>query len=230
MKNTVLALLLLALVATPAWAQRKETETVDRTLPFQSGGTVKLKNFSGDARITGTASNEVVVHAVRRGTREQLDNIKLDIQTSGSTIDIEANHRDPGWDRQNDNVVETEFEIQVPAATELDLHAFSGNLIVRGTTASIEAKTFSGDVDLDVSTAPTAPNVKAETFSGDIATRLPDVSNGHVRFNSFSGDFRSDFPVMLKSRSKRDISADIGSGGGANLEFKTFSGDLKLVK
>jgi hypothetical protein len=59
---------------------------------------------------------------------------------------------------------------------------------------------------------------------------LPEVSNGHIRFNSFSGDFRSDFPVMLNRKSKRDISADLGGGGGANLEFKTFSGDLKLVK
>lgn len=230
MKNTVLAVLLVALVASPAAAQRKETETIDRTLPFQSGGTVKLKNFSGDARVTGGAANDVVVHAIRKGTREQLDNIKLDIQASGSTIEIEANYRNPDWDHHNDNVVETEFEIQVPAATALDLHAFSGNLIVRGTTASIAAKTFSGDVDLDVSTASAAPDVKAETFSGDIAAKLPDMSNGHVRFNSFSGDFRSDFPVMLKSRSKRDISADIGTGSGANLEFKTFSGDLKLVK
>lgn len=230
MKNTALAILLITLVAAPASAQRKETETVDRTLAFQNGGTVKLKNFSGDARITGSASNEVVVHAIRTGTREQLDNIKLDIQTSGSTIEIEANRRDPGWDRHNDNVVETEFEIQVPASTSLDLNAFSGNLIVRGTTGRIDAKTFSGDVDLDVSTAPTAPDVKAETFSGDISTKLPEVSNGHVRFNSFSGSFRSDFPVMLKSKSRRDVSADIGGGAGANFEFKTFSGDLKLVK
>jgi len=230
MKNTALAFLLIALVAAPAAAQRKETETIDRTLAFQSGGTVKLKNFSGDARITGTASNEVILHAIRKGTREQLDNIKLDIQTSGSTIEIEANSRERGWDNHNDNVVETEFEIQVPASTALDLHAFSGNLIVRGTTASIEAKTFSGDVDLDISSASAAPDVKAETFSGDIAAKLPGVSNGHLQFNSFSGDFRSDFPVMLKSKSKRDISVDIGSGGGANLEFKTFSGDLKLVK
>ncbi len=230
MKHTLLALLLVGLVAGPAAAQRKETETVDRTLAFSSGGTVKLNNFSGDARITGTGGNEVIVHAVRKGTREQLDNIKLDIQASGSTIDIEANRRAHGWDHQNDNVVETEFEIQVPADTSLDLHAFSGRLIVRGTTASIDAKTFSGDVELDVSAAPVMPEVKAETFSGDISTRLPEASNGHVRFNSFSGDFRSDFPVLLNRKSRRDISADLGAGGGATLEFKTFSGDLKLVK
>ena len=230
MKNLAFSLLLMALVASPAAAQRKETETIDRTLSFTSGGTVKLKNFSGDARITGTTANDVVIHAVRKGTRQQLDNIKLDIRQSGSTIEIEANRRAAGWQHESDNVVETEFEIQVPAGSSLDLHAFSGNLIVRGTTGSVAAQTFSGDVDLDVSTAPAAPDVKAETFSGDISARLPEVSNGHIRFNSFSGDFRSDFPVLLNRQSKRDISADLGGGGGANLEFKTFSGDLKLVK
>jgi len=51
-----------------------------------------------------------------------------------------------------------------------------------------------------------------------------------VRFNSFSGNFRSDFPVLLSNKSRRDISVDIGGGTGATLEFKTFSGDLKLVK
>jgi DUF4097 and DUF4098 domain-containing protein YvlB len=230
MKNIALLLLLTALVASPAAAQRKETETIDRTVAFSSGGSIKLKNFSGDARITGTTANDVVIHAVRKGTREQLDNIKLDIRQTGSTIEIEANRRAPGWEHESDNVVETEFEIQAPAGCALDLHAFSGNLIVRGMTGSIEAQTFSGDVDLDVSTAPAAPDLKAETFSGDISARLPEVSNGHIRFNSFSGDFRSDFPVMLNRKSKRDISADLGGGGGANLEFKTFSGDLKLVK
>jgi len=35
---------------------------------------------------------------------------------------------------------------------------------------------------------------------------------------------------MLNRKSKRDISADLGSGGSANFDFKTFSGDLKLVK
>ena len=230
MRHIALSIVLLALVASPAAAQRKETETIDRTLAFTSGGTVRLKNFSGDARITGTSANDVVIHAVRKGTRQQLDNIKLDIRQSGSTIEIEANRRAAGWQHENDNVVETEFEIQVPAGSSLDLHAFSGNLIVRGTTGSVAAQTFSGDVDLDVSTAPAAPDVKAETFSGDISARLPEVSTGHIRFNSFSGDFRSDFPVLLNRQSKRDISADLGGGGGANFEFKTFSGDLKLVK
>ena len=231
MRNTALAILLLTLAASPAAAQGKETETVDRTIAFSRGGTLKLKNFSGDVHVTGTAGNDVVVHAVRTATRDRLDNIKLDIEVTGSTVNIEANRRTSnGGDRDNNNVVETQFEIQVPAATTLNLYAFSGDLIVRGTTADIDAKTFSGKIDLDVSTAPASPDVKAETFSGDITTRVAAASNGRVEFNSFSGDLRSDVPLLLHRKSRRDVSADLGSGDGARLEFKTFSGDLRLVK
>ena len=230
MRNTAVALLMLTLAASPAAAQRKETETVDRTIAFSRGGTLKLKNFSGNVHVTGTAGNDVVVHAVRTATRDRLDNIKLDIEVNGSTVVIEANRRVSNWERRNDNVVETKFEIQVPAATSLDLYAFSGDLIVRGTTADITAQTFSGNIDLDVSTAPASPDVKAETFSGDITTRVPAASNGRVEFKSFSGELRSDVPLLVHRTSRRDVSADLGSGGSAKLEFKTFSGDLRLVK
>ena len=117
MKNTALALLVLALAAGPAAGQGKETETVDRTLAFSPGGTLKLNNFSGNVHITGTGDSSVKVHAVRRATRERLENILLDIQVSGSTIEIEANRKAPGWSEKNDNVVETEFQIEVPAGT-----------------------------------------------------------------------------------------------------------------
>ncbi len=230
MRHTAIAVMMIALGAGPAAAQGRETETIDRTIAFSRGGTLKLRNFSGNVHLTGTTGNDVVVHAVRKASRERLDNIKLDIEVSGSTISIEANRRGPNWDRRSDNVVETEFEIQVPTATSLDLYAFSGDLIVRGTTSEVEAKTFSGNIDLDVSAAVAAPDLKVETFSGDITTRVPAASNGRVEFNSFSGDLRSDVPLQIQTKSRRNVSADLGSGGGARLEFKTFSGDLRLVK
>jgi len=231
MRITPIVLVALTLSAGPAAAWQKETETVDRTIAFSRGGTLKLKNFSGDVRVTGTSGNDVVIHAVRTAPRDRLDNIKLDIQVDGSTINIEANRKAPGWNRDNDNVVDTRFEIQVPAATSLQLHVFSSNVIVRDTTGDIDAHTFSGNIDLDVSGASGAPDLKAETFSGDIQARVPAGSNGRVAFNTFSGDLRSDLPLTLhEARSRRNINADLGSGAGSKLDFKTFSGDLKLVK
>ncbi len=229
MRTTALALLTLTL-AIPAIAEQRQTETVDKTIAFSHGGSLKLKNFSGDVRVTGGPGNEVVIHAVRTATRERLDNIKLEISVDGSTINIEANHRDSDWRDRDNNVVETSFEIRVPSATELDLYAFSGNLIVRDTTSDVQAKTFSGNIDLDLSTASNAPDVNAETFSGDIRTRVSPGSSGRVAFHTFSGDLRSDLPLNLHQGSRRNITADLGSGSGAKLDFKTFSGDLRLVK
>lgn len=230
MRITTLVLVALTLSAGPAAAQQKETETVDRTIAFSRGGTLRLKNFSGDVRVTGTSGNDVVIHAVRTAPRDRLDNIKLDIQVEGSTINVEANRKVAGWNRTDNDVVDTRFEIQVPSATTLELHVFSSDLIVRDTTGDIDAHTFSGNIDLDVSSGSAAPDLKAETFSGDIRARVPPASNGRVAFNTFSGDLRSDLPLTMHDRSRRNINADLGSGSGSKLEFKTFSGDLRLVK
>ncbi len=94
------ALVLSLAIPQAAVAAQKETETVDRTVSIGDRGTLKLNNFSGDVRITGTSGGEVVVHAVRRASRERLDNIKLEITTNGSTVSIEANKRVPGYKRK----------------------------------------------------------------------------------------------------------------------------------
>ena len=229
MRLTAFAFLALTLAAVPAAAQ-KQTETFDRTLPMAQRGTVKLRNFSGDVLITGTSGQEVVIHAVRRATRERLDNIKLDVRAEGTTIEIEANRRNPDWEEKNNNVVETEFEIQVPYETRLDLYAFSGTLRVREVTGQVKAQTFSGNIDIDVSRASDTPRLEAETFSGDITARVPPGANGQVEFNTFSGELRADLPLSMQRGSRRSISGGLGSGGGERLDFKTFSGDVKLVK
>lgn len=239
----------LLVAAAPAIAGQAETERVDRTIAFAPGGIVVLKNFSGDVRITGADRTDVVIHAVRRATRERLDRIKLDIQTSGSRLTIDANKRvdDSWWSRHSNNVVETDFEIEVPAKTDLDVkvfssdvrvsgvegrhevHGFSGTLTLQQVKGAVDAKTFSGDIEVALA-GTTEPEIVVETFSGNITARLPEGSNGRVRFNSFSGDIQSALPLTLHSKSRRVMDAQLGSGGGHDLRFKTFSGDVAIRK
>jgi len=47
------AALFVAVAAAPAVVQKVE-ERVDRTIPFQPGGTLRLKTFSGTVEIRGT--------------------------------------------------------------------------------------------------------------------------------------------------------------------------------
>lgn len=236
------ALVVACAIVPAAAAQTRETEQVDRTIPFQPGGSLRLKNFSGDIRITGSDAAEVAIHAVRRATRSRLDRIKLTIEATGAFVTIDANDR--GGERGGrNNVVETSFEIRVPRKTSLDIHSFSstitiddvagrhevnnfsGNVRLTRVAGPVRAKTFSGAIHLDA--ADSGHDLVFDTFSGDVELVLPANAGADLRVNSFSGDIRTDLPLTLVSKSRRDLRATL-NGGGGDVRVKTFSGDIHL--
>jgi DUF4097 and DUF4098 domain-containing protein YvlB len=227
-----MALLAALTLATPALAQRdrdrepRDTETVDRTLPMPAGGTLRLKTFSGRVKITGGSGDQLVVHAVRRATRDRLDDIKLEITQSGSTIEVDANHR--LVERRNDNVVETDFEITVPARTRLDVKTFSAPVTVIGVNGSQNIDGFSSDVTIESTDFADGNDVDINTFSGNVRLRLPGNAKGNIDFNSFSGRFESDLPVTLNTSSRRNFRGTLNGGGNGDFRLKTFSGDVSI--
>jgi DUF4097 and DUF4098 domain-containing protein YvlB len=242
----VVAVVLTGVLAAPAWAQRIE-ERVDRTVPFQPGGTVRLKTFSGTVEIRGTDASQVVIHAVRRGTAERLREVAFDIQATASEVVIEANRRDGGRRGDDDNVVETDIRIEVPSRTRLDVKTFSapvtiagvdgrheiggfsGAIRLDGASAGARITSFSGDVTLVATALGESDAVEIDTFSGTIDVRLPADARGRLAFNTFSGDLDSDVPITLsRSRGRRSIEGTLNGGGNASVRLKTFSGDARL--
>jgi DUF4097 and DUF4098 domain-containing protein YvlB len=252
------ALLFALVLAAPAAAQRnqdrdrdddrgpRETETVERTLTLAPGGTVRLKTFSGRVTMNGTSGNQVVIKAVRRASRERLNDIKLEITQNGNVIDIDANHR--VVERRNNNVVETDFDIQLPAAVKLDLRTFSapitvgnvdGDVVVEGFSSEIRltdvsgpkrVKTFSGAVHVQANNWNDGDDMNVNTFSGDVVLRLPTTARGDITFESFSGSFNSDLPVTMSSSSRRSFRGSLNGGGGTDFRLHTFSGDVRIEK
>jgi len=137
----------------------RETETVERTLSVQPGSTLRLKTFSGRVNITGGGGNQVVIKAVRRASRERLDDIKLEITQSGNIVDVDANHR--MVERRNDNVVTTDFDIQVPSQLKLDLKTFSAPITVTGVSGDTIVDGFSSEIKLAEVSGP----MRVKTFS-----------------------------------------------------------------
>lgn len=213
----------LTLAAPVAASEQTETERMDRTVSIRAGGQLRLKNFSGRVTITGSNRSDMVVRAVRRAPRERLDHIKLEITETASGVSIEANKKDDNWRERDNNVVDTEFEIQVPADISLNVDVFSSDIIVKGVRGSQRLKTFSGEIDV----ADANAGIDAETFSGDIAVKLVQGLSASVDFDSFSGDLESDMPMTYRSKSRRRTRADIGSGG-TDYHFKTFSGNVRI--
>jgi DUF4097 and DUF4098 domain-containing protein YvlB len=221
---SAIAVLCLNLAPSAAFAEQRETETIDRTYPAGAGGELQLNNFSGKIVITGSNRGNVAIHAVRRAPRERLENIHLDIQAEGSRIRIDANKRDDSWDRRSDNVVETDFEIEVPEDMKLDVNAFSSDVRISNVHGREKVHTFSGEVTLrDV-----AGSLDTDTFSGDINVDLAPNTAGRVDFDTFSGDLKSDIPMVYQSGGKKGAHGEIGSGGSNTFKFHTFSGDVHI--
>jgi hypothetical protein len=234
--------LLIAGLATPALAQRvrdgrnrsysndrsdedrgpKETEQVDRTIQVPANGMLRLKNFSGNVRIVATSGRDVVMKATRRATRERLDRIKLDISTSGSTVTIDAN-KNESRDRDN-NVVETTFELQVPASVDLDVQVFSSDVTVEGMTGDQKIHSFSGEIEM----LNPRGAIDAETFSGDIRMTVSREARGDIQFDTFSGAVDTALPISSTSWRRRSVEGTLPGGAGPRMKFHTFSGDLKI--
>lgn len=247
MRNAILAFAVVAAGCTLSVSAHADTEHVTRTAALAPGGTLKLKNFSGRVTITGTDRQDASIEAVRRASRERLENIKLDIHMEGSTLVVNANQRDFSPFRRNDHVVDTEFTIEVPRRTSLDadlfsspisvdglegthrVHGFSSRVRLENMTGPIRVHTFSGPVDIRATTWESDQSYDIDTFSGSVNLQIPDSATGSIAFNSFSGHLNSDIPLTLRSRNRRSLRADLGTAStGSTLRVKTFSGSVRI--
>lgn len=212
----------------PAFAQSRQEETFDRTLSVQPGGTFRLRTFSGRVTIRGTGGNQVVIHAVRRARADRLRDIQIEVRQDGNSVEVNANHQ--VVERDNDNVVETDFDIQVPSSMRLDVNSFSAPIEVENVQGAHRLKTFSGDIELTASAWNDSDGLDIESFSGDARLRLPDSARGSIDFDSFSGRFDSDLPVTLKTSGRRNFRGELNGGGSASFRFKTFSGSATIKR
>jgi len=249
MRKYLLVLALLALAAPAVWAAFDETEHISQTLKMEPGGTLRLKSFSGRVTITASDRPEVVIDAVRHGTRAQLDRIKLDIHADGSSVVVvDANRRDRSWFELSgrNNVVDTDLDVKVPRRTNLDVSVFSAPVTVEGVEGShkvhgfssrlslsdvvgpIQAHTFSGAVVIREKSWEPNQTIDVDTFSGNVELHIPESARGTVTFNSFSGRLNSEVPLTLHSSRGRNLRAELGSGGNGTLRFKTFSGSVRI--
>jgi hypothetical protein len=247
MRCAVIALAVLVLAPTAASAAGTDTEHISKTAALAPGGTLRLKNFSGRVTITGTDRTDAAIDAVRRGTRDRLDHIKLDIHSEGSTLVVNANQEDYAWWSRRNRVVETDLDIKVPRNTNLDIdvfsapvtvdsvegthkvHGFSSRLRLEGVSGPLRVHTFSGSVEIGSKTWQPNQIIEVDTFSGNVALHLPETARGTVTFNSFSGHLNSDIPLTLRSTNRRSVKAELGGGAtGGTLHLKTFSGSVKI--
>src|SRR5262245_15909429 len=151
------------------------------------------------------------------------------------------------------------FEIQVPAKTNLNLSSFGGPVVVEGVEGEIEVTSNGGPVTLtDVAGAVVATShggpvtarllrVSADkamsfaSFGGNVDVTLPALVRANVKLRSLQGEVYTDFDRQQKpggatTRKDGGFQFDgntiVGTlnGGGPEIELRTFSGRVLLRK
>jgi hypothetical protein len=59
---------------------------------------------------------------------------------------------------------------------------------------------------------------------------MTDAARARVEFNTFSGDMTSDLPLTLQKQSRKHLIGELGGGGSAEVQLKTFSGNVRILR
>jgi len=180
--------------------------------------TVSITNPYGPVVVKGGAPQHVVVTAILHSNKVQLDQNK-----SGSRVEI-VSHLLAGADQNSGTV---EYQVQVPANTNLLLHSDNG---------LIRAEKMTGDITLEGNNATmeiadcSEGHVHIKTLNGPVT--LTNVRDGHVEIMSMGGSVLlsqvSGRLVTVNSNTgKIEYAGDFGDEG--EYDFTSHTGDIEAI-
>ncbi len=236
------------LIAAPTGAcAQEERQKIDTTFAFEKNGVVELGLVSGDIVVTGWTKTEVKilatieigyfessfspsrVHISAKSRRNRMGDSRIEVsvpigtEVRASTVSGNVAVRGSAG-RVTANTVSGDIDVR-DANDVAEMHAVSGDVRGERFRGRVRANTVSGDIRLDDVTG----DLRGKTVSGTLSVR--GALDG-IEYESVSGDFefRGDF------RGTGTFSANTHSGNirmtlpenlAANLDLRTFSGDLR---
>jgi len=227
-------LLVLPLLASDRHNERdwkyEDQETIRRSFNVAAGSNARkllVDNFTGYVHVTGYSGAEVQVTVqkhIRAESNEAMAeakrDVKLDMSQQGNFVRLYVDgpfrsHDGNNYrgDRYYGYNVEFDYEIQVPASTELvlktfnhgdivvkstsgdfDLHNFNGGIEVEDINGSGSVNTFNGPVKVAFSRNP-AHESNFKTFNGSIDIYFQPGLDADLMLKTFHGGVYSDFDV-----------------------------------
>jgi DUF4097 and DUF4098 domain-containing protein YvlB len=207
-----------ALCVTFAAAARAQDFRQSFNLP--QGGSISIKNVSGDVNITGYDGAAVEVAAYKEG--RDRDMVEVENLSTPGRVELRAK-----YPHSCNCDASLRFEVKVPRSTSfvfdristasgnvsaenvtgrVELHTASGDVTVKGVSGEIEAASASGTVKV----RDAAGRVSASTASGDVDVELTRVEGeGDMRFSSASGN------VNVRLPASADATVEMSTASGS---------------
>ena len=195
----------------------------DRTLTVTAPIRLELANASGDVSITGSADNQVHVHADVRSSSMGFDSPqkRLDEVVGNPPVEQKGDTIRVGKDLSKIHNVSIAYTIEVPHDTELSTQVASGSLDISNVRGPVKVDSASGSIKVNGVERQTTLN----TLSGSIeAENIGD----DLRASSASGS-------VTASKIKGDVRISALSGGtqiigpGGRVDADTASGTVEVT-
>ena len=256
---------LLLLAATPALAQRRSSSeawsrdcdrrgdrdserfcmTSESTMASPAGTLVVDGRRNGGISVFGSSRRDVLITArIQASARSEARAEEIARAIRIRTVDgrIFAEGPETGsreWWSVN-------FEVDVPARSDLDLRAANGGIEVvdvrgvlrlettnggihlEGVGGDVVAETTNGGMDVRlVGERWEGKGLEAITSNGGVRVRIPDGYSAHLETGTVNGGIDIDFPVTVRGRIGRQVSTDLGQGG-ATIRVMTTNGGVVI--
>ena len=196
-----------------------KAQDFQKSYKLAAGGSISVKNVSGDVAISGYDGDVVVVNGFKEG--RDRDQVEIVDRSAGNRVDVGVHYPSPcNCDAS------VRFEVRLPRSMSLNLEKVStasGNIEVTDVRGDVNVSTASGDVSLkgvngriNASTASgemrvvdVVGEVNAQTASGDVEVEIAQLQGTEdMKFSSASGDVR----VKLPSNVDADVSMSSATG------------------
>ncbi len=223
-------LILALLIATPAWADVTEEETIERTVGLAAGGEVVVEATNGSIYVETGSGDEVQVVARKKAradsaseARELLAEIEVNIEERGDSVRISADIPSSSW-RGGDSAT-VSFEITMPADAELDASSKNGSIEVRDLGARARLATQNGSITAKGVGGP----LEAESNNGSIKAYdvkgavQAETTNGSIKAEIDGTDLGEDMRIKTTNGS---IELRLDAGVAASIDARTKNGSV----
>lgn len=230
------------------------TEIVTREHILTPDSTFKIENNQGNLTIKTWKQNKLIVEAVKKGSKEGVENTNITTHYTKNGASIRTVQKD------SQTKCTVDYTILIPNTTTINLaHTDHGNITIKNTQKPIKAQTYKGSIDLSNITNSAEVNTKngnikihaknltpehkvlAVSGRGNISLQLPAKTNAHLYAKTQRGKVSSDHPITLERRTmqisqktmadlRRDVKGFIGGEEGAIIKLHTSSGNVKLIE
>jgi hypothetical protein len=241
-----LAFVAVLLAAASAHAQSK---TFDRTVSLTPTGAVTLEAHNGAIDVRTWQRPEVQIHvqidaasAMPQDVR-RFNETTVDVTSTRDSVSIKTVYPDTIWSWVSSSPT-LHYTINAPAGARWTIRAHNARTDVRDLHAALTVDTHNGDLHavnlagpLEVSAHNATTSVDFASFQGATVTvhngtselTLPRASRFDLRVDTHNGGLESDFPVMIRTASRRsgDVDGTV-NGGGAAMRFEAHNGTLRL--